>query len=477
MVLAATAIPVELRPPGHAVLGFSIEAADVVANVAGYVPVGIVLAGLGPLRAILAAASITMFAETSQLVMVHRDPSPVDVVSNVIGAMLGVLACVRWKIRAPSLALNRWTTLAAGASAAVVILGVWFVSGGALNRRGFLSPGTLEAYWKLDESSGRVAVDSSGHHLEGRFSREPKRVPGVVGGAASFDGRTDSINAGRPTAFRLVGSMTLSAWINSTSYPVDDAAIVSNFDHGLGFARGFQLDTTIDRGPRTIGFKLGDACGNVMARYGATPLRPNTWYHVAGVYDADAQTMDVYLNGEPDDGFLLGSVSETHRSSRRAMSIGRRSDRAGFEFAGVLDEVRVDSRALTKADIATIMRGGEVGSLPIGATAMVAGSRRGGERQGEPPECAWSSEPEDARIPGAIAVFGVLIAIACVGLMPSAAPRLCLVVTLLAGWLFLAVTSPTLPSLKLWMFPLTSLAGGASVVAGLRRPDDSSSVT
>jgi hypothetical protein len=57
--------------------------------------------------------------------------------------------------------------------------------------------------------------------------------------------------------------------------------------------RGYQLDTTIDQGPRTIGFKLSDACGHLMARYGATPLALHTWYHVAGVYDAAAQTLDV----------------------------------------------------------------------------------------------------------------------------------------------------------------------------------------
>jgi hypothetical protein len=83
--------------------------------------------------------------------------------------------------------------------------------------------------------------------------------------------------------------MTISAWIKSTAWPRDDAAIVSS---------GFLLDTTIDEGPRTIGFKLGNSCGALMARYGATPLALNTWYYVAGVYNAKAGTMDVYLNGD-----------------------------------------------------------------------------------------------------------------------------------------------------------------------------------
>ena len=101
MVLAATAIPVELRPLRYATLSFNILLFDVVANVAGYVPVGMVLGGLGPLRAVIAASLISTFAETGQLMMMHRAPSPIDVVSNVIGAILGTVVCARWRIRSP----------------------------------------------------------------------------------------------------------------------------------------------------------------------------------------------------------------------------------------------------------------------------------------------------------------------------------------------------------------------------------------
>ena len=65
---------------------------------------------------------------------------------------------------------------------------------------------------------------------------------------------------------------------------------------------GFQLDTTIDTGPRTIGFKLTNAGLTDMIRYGKTALTLNSWYFVTGVYDASARTMHVYLNGVLDDG-------------------------------------------------------------------------------------------------------------------------------------------------------------------------------
>jgi VanZ family protein len=459
LVLAATAIPVELRHLVHPTLDFGVYAYDVMENVAGYVPVGIVLGELGPLRGVLAAVLIATFAETTQFAMMHRVPSVIDLASNLIGAILGTVIRAYWRIRSPGLDINRGSALVAATLALVLLLGMRATAGDALNTRGATAPGILEAYWKLDESHGRVAVDSSGHGLNGRFSNEPQRVAGTLDGAVRFNGSTDYVDFRHSTALRLVGSMTISAWIKARSFPVDDAAIVSQLNKGLGY----QLDTTVDRKARTIGFKLTNACGNLMARYGATPLVVDTWYHVAGVYNAEGQTLDVYLNGKLDDGFLLGSVTGTQRSSRADLYVGRRSDFGGFGFAGSIRDVRIYSLALTQPEIAAVMHGTPIEEPEVPRTR--GDSRHPGDLN---PPCAVLSEPEDARTPGAAAAFGVLIAIACIGFFPSAGPRLCLIVSFAAGLLFLPATASALRAFNLWMMPLVCLAGGASVAFSVR---------
>lgn len=470
MVLAATAIPVEFRPLGHTRLDFGIFAYDVLENVAGYVPVGIVLAGLGPLRAVILAALISTFAETSQFVMMHRTPSAVDVASNILGAILGTIVVVSGRGRisgSPGFKVNGWKALVAATLAFVLVLGVWATSGAPFNTRGATSPGTLEAYWKLDENHGRVAFDSSGHGLDGTLRGEPKRVAGVLGNAVKLDGSTDYIDLGHSTPLRLVGSMTISAWIKPSSFPVDDAAIVSDLHSGVGY----QLDTTVDKGPRTIGFKLTNACGNGMGRYGATPLTVDTWYHVAGVYNAELRTMDVYLDGKLDNGFLGGQVTGSQRTSRAGVYVGRRRDLEGYGFAGLIDDVRIYSMALTQAEIVATMHGTSVAGLAgQGAiTSAVERTRNTPRREDLNPPCTLWSEPEDAMLPAAAGVLGVLAAVACVGFFPSSGWLLCLIVSTSAGVLLIPSTTSNLPAFNMWLTPLVSLAGGASVAASVRR--------
>ena len=211
------------------------------------------------------------------------------------------------------------------------------------------------AGYAFNESTGTTASDASGHGLTGTLVNGPTfTTAGNYGNAVALDGVNDFVDLGNPTALQLTGSMTVSAWINSSAFPADDAAIVSK--RGGGPLIGFQLDTTVDHGPRTIGFKLTNSSGGQMFRYGATTLQANTWYYVTGVYDAARPTLHVYLNGQLDDGALLGTVTSTQQNSTLNVNIGQRSGTPGtFNFNGLIDDVRIYNRPLTVAQIQTDM--------------------------------------------------------------------------------------------------------------------------
>ena len=211
----------------------------------------------------------------------------------------------------------------------------------------------IAAGYAFDEGTGTTASDASGHGIIGTLTNGPTWTTGKYGSAVNLDGANDYVNLGNPTALQLTGSMTISAWIYATSFPVDDAVIVSK---RAANEIGFQLDATADKGSRTIGFKLTNSSGGQMFRYGATTLQLNTWYHVAGVYNAAAQTLDVYLNGQLDNGQLQGTITSSQQNSTQNVNIGRRPGNIGFEFAGRIDDVRIADHALTQSQIQSDMQ-------------------------------------------------------------------------------------------------------------------------
>lgn len=217
----------------------------------------------------------------------------------------------------------------------------------------------ITAGYAFDEVSGTAAADASGHGITGTLTNGPTFTAGKYGNAVALDGANDFVNLGNPAALQFTGSMSVSAWVYVSSFPSDDAAVVSKRTSGES---GYQLDLTKDTGPRTIGFKLTTNSGSAMFRYGATTLQPNTWYHIAGVYNATNQTLDVYLNGNLDNGQLNGTVSNSQQNSTANVTIGRRSGSTGFEFPGRIDDVRIADHALTQAQIQTDM------TTPLGGT-------------------------------------------------------------------------------------------------------------
>ena len=86
-----------------------------------------------------------------------------------------------------------------------------------------------------------------------------------------------------------------------------------------------------------------------IRRYTNTTLKLNTWYHVTGVYNATAQTLDVYVNGVLDNGTLSGTVPSSQFNSSNNLQIG--AFNASGLFRGTIDDVRIYNRALSAQEV------------------------------------------------------------------------------------------------------------------------------
>jgi hypothetical protein len=115
---------------------------------------------------------------------------------------------------------------------------------------------------------------------------------------------------------------------------------------------GWQLKTTPDTGSRTAAIQLSSNGSDAIQRYGATVLAIGTWYHLAGVYDATARTLSIYVNGVLDNGSLSGTVPAAQADAPYPVQFGQRPGSPElFNFLGTIDEVHVFNRALSAAEI------------------------------------------------------------------------------------------------------------------------------
>ena len=134
----------------------------------------------------------------------------------------------------------------------------------------------------------------------------------------------------------------------SSANPPDDG----QYHREIGFG---ELDIWVavqdHAGYRRADFRNSDFAGwrSNVQRYSATVPALNTWNHVAGVYNASARTLEIYVNGVLDNGVLLGTVPSAQFDPNLSVSIGKRN--TGYYFDGTIDEVKVYNRALSQAEI------------------------------------------------------------------------------------------------------------------------------
>ena len=75
-------------------------------------------------------------------------------------------------------------------------------------------------------------------------------------------------------------------------------------------------------------------------------LNPDTWYHIAGVFDRDSDQAYIYVNGVLEGS---GTLPDAKSGDSGPTKIGCRNDYNDYEFNGTIDEVRISDIARSSA--------------------------------------------------------------------------------------------------------------------------------
>jgi Concanavalin A-like lectin/glucanases superfamily len=220
---------------------------------------------------------------------------------------------------------------------------------------GLWAPGPARAalvgWWKLDETSGTIAPDSSGNGNTGTLQGDPKWSVGKIGGALELDGTGDYVDCGSSDVFNITEQVTLAAWVQP------DPGFAYPDWSGIIMRGGPNIDTfaLYYNGPNMqVGFKTTGTTPNWMA-VAATGLFDNEWHHVAAVYDG--ATKFVYLDGERI-GTMDSSGSIETSNGRLLLGAGRDQTPPTLLLVGKIDDARIYDEALAQEKIQTMMQGG-----------------------------------------------------------------------------------------------------------------------
>jgi tetratricopeptide (TPR) repeat protein len=194
-------------------------------------------------------------------------------------------------------------------------------------------------WWKLDETEGSTAADSSGNGNNGLLQGNPVWRPqgGKIGGAIELDGSGDFVKIDNESAFDIAGQITVSAWVNIKSVPQEWTAIVTKGD------TAWRLSTDFAKNVFHFGVSENDKLN------GKTSVESNQWHNVVCV--DDGSKMSIYVDGNLD---VSKPRSGPIGTNDFPVCIGENIERTGRCWNGLIDDVRIYNYALSESEITAI---------------------------------------------------------------------------------------------------------------------------
>lgn len=172
------------------------------------------------------------------------------------------------------------------------------------------------------------------------------------GKSLDFDG-TELVDAGSDSSIKAItGSMTLEAWVKGESISSGGGSIIGTT--GASGQRGFNF------GPNNGGdlyWYIAENSTTSAGTYVNNLFNPDVWTHLVAVYNASAQTMEIWQNGIRIANETTGVPASQYIGNIYSVKIGNRGDYDNNAyFFGNIAEARIYNIALVQDDIEWLAR-------------------------------------------------------------------------------------------------------------------------
>jgi len=217
----------------------------------------------------------------------------------------------------------------------------------------------LIGWWKLDETSGFTAYDSSGNGNDGTLKSDfnlgdkPQWTSGYAGGALYFDGADDLVEVPHSDTFYVNNEVTLMAWINTPRYTGSENSAWANYQAIITKGNDPRMYSLYTESGGSLHFSQGET---LIGSVSADPIPLNEWVHVVGMVRDNAEHF--YINGVPSD-----PTDGTGQNVVTPLAKGTEPLRIGSapefnSFYGKIDDVRIYDKAVSEEEILAIMVSG-----------------------------------------------------------------------------------------------------------------------
>lgn len=195
------------------------------------------------------------------------------------------------------------------------------------------------AYYRLDETSGSTAADSSGNALDGTYVNSPtlNQTGAITGNAAVLFARASSqrVNLGTPAALNITGQVTVECLYKPTSFPTG-SVVHTLAGHGYGGNTGYVVNIYQSAG--NVYLQIGSfGGGSHGVSWAITGWSTGQWKHIAAGYTGTAWKIFVDGSEVATATVGTGALTSTANSAIGATDTGSFVDHAD----GTIDEVAV----------------------------------------------------------------------------------------------------------------------------------------
>ncbi len=156
----------------------------------------------------------------------------------------------------------------------------------------------LVGYWNMDETSGTIAVDSSGNGNNGTLiNMNPTTdwVTGQIGGALDFDGSNNYVSLPIGSVINSLSNCTFAIWVNWDGSDFWERI----WDFGTGTTYYMFLTPKNSYNSRMRFAITTSGMYSEEETDASTTLSSIGWHHVVVTIDADNHTHKLYLDGNP----------------------------------------------------------------------------------------------------------------------------------------------------------------------------------